>query len=463
MLNARKEVVKYWRLDPVLFAKHALGFNADDWQQDVLHDIRDHPMVAVRSGQGVGKTSVEAIVILWFLVCFPNSKIICTAPTRQQLNEVLWAEVAKWLNKSIIKNLLEWTKTKVYMVGSSERWFATAKTATKPENMQGFHEDNMLFVVDEAPGISDDIMEAILGTLSGANNKILMMGNPTRTSGIFYDAFHKDSSIWKTKKVSSRDSSRTNKGNIERLERRYGKDSDVVRVRVHGEFPKGEPNAFITLESVERAINRELPKGYKLNDAGQLLVPHYAPIDLGVDVARFGDDETVIATRIGDVVLSLQNYCRQSTTKTCGEIIKWAKQLSQAYNRHVSIKIDDTGVGGGVTDRLHEVIGEQTLDISVHPINFASRGNDDYRGIISAMYGNFKDNHLPNIVLPNDEEMRAQFSVRRYNVTSDGKIEIEAKQRLKERGLPSPDRAEAIVMAFYDAPKIEVAIYKEGI
>ena len=96
----------------------------------------------------------------------------------KQLYDVLWAEVAKWLNDSLIKNLLKWTKTKIYMVGDSERWFATARTATKPESMQGFHEDHMLIVVDEASGVSDPIMEAILGTLSGFDNKLLMCETP---------------------------------------------------------------------------------------------------------------------------------------------------------------------------------------------------------------------------------------------------------------------------------------------
>ncbi|GIN89861.1 hypothetical protein J22TS1_09120 [Siminovitchia terrae] len=144
------------------------------------------------------------------------------------------------------------------MIGNEERWFATARTATKPENMQGFHEDYMLFIVDEASGVADDIMEAILGTLSGAENKLLMCGNPTRTSWVFYDSHHRDRADYKTHKVSSWDSSRASKENIERLIRKYGEDSDVVRVRVYGEFPKSEPDTFIHLEKVEAAAMREV-------------------------------------------------------------------------------------------------------------------------------------------------------------------------------------------------------------
>lgn len=464
MISAQKEVMKQWRKNPVLFAKQALNFHCDKWQADALNDIAKHPLIAIRSGQGVGKTSIEAVAILWFLVCFPNAKVICTAPTKQQLIDVLWAEVAKWLRTSKVERILKWTKTKISIVGSEDRWFATARTATKPENMQGFHEDNMLFIVDEASGIADDIMEAILGTLSGENNKCVMMGNPTKTSGMFFDAFHKDRADWQTRKVSSYDSSRTNKRNIERLIRRYGENSDVVRVRVYGDFPLGEPNAWLSLSDVEAATKRELPDGYD-RDGGNYSIPGYAPIDIGLDVARFGDDETVLVTRLGAICLPLKSFQGQDLMKTVGMVMKQARLLHDIYPDHtIRIKLDDTGVGGGVTDRLREIKNEEFLEwLVIHPINFATKGNKDYDGIISMMYGKFKEEYLDSIILPNDDDLMAQLSIRRYSLTSKGKILIERKKEMKKRGLPSPDRAEAVVMAFYDPPEIGMNFMKGGL
>ena len=99
----------------------------------------------VRSGQGVGKTGCEAVLCLWFLSCFPYSRVVATAPTKQQLNDVLWAEVSKWQSKSpLLKVVLRWTKTKVSVVGNEERWFATARTATKPENMQDVYKRQLI-------------------------------------------------------------------------------------------------------------------------------------------------------------------------------------------------------------------------------------------------------------------------------------------------------------------------------
>ena len=190
----RKRIPEY-RKDPVLFGREVLRFEPDNWQKNGLMDLADSPKVAIKSGQGVGKTGLEAVALLWFLCCFPYPRIVATAPTKQQLHDVLWSEVSKWMSRSpLLTEILRWTKTYIYLRDYEKRWFAVARTATKPENMQGFHEDNMLFIVDEASGVADPIMEAILGTLSGVNNKLLLCGNPTRNSGTFFDAFHKDAS-----------------------------------------------------------------------------------------------------------------------------------------------------------------------------------------------------------------------------------------------------------------------------
>lgn len=447
----------YWD-DPVSFAEDMLDFVPDEWQRAAMIDVAHHPRTSIRSGQGVGKTAFEAALILWFLSCRPNPKVVCTAPTRQQLHDVLWAEVAKWLEKSKVKNFLKWTKTKIYMIGHEERWFATARTATKPENMQGFHEDYMLFIVDEAPGVADPIMEAILGTLSGPENKLLMCGNPTRTSGVFYDSHNKDRALYRTHKVDSRDSKRTSKENIDMLIRKYGADSDVVRVRVYGEFPKAEADAFIALELVE------LVAGNHIEVKGDTL-------HLGVDVARFGGDETVIAPRIGMKVFELRCYQKQGTMETTGWVIQTAKEFLEKYPdlQNVKIKVDDSGVGGGVTDRLREVIEEEGLtNWTAIPVNNGSRPSDDeeehyenagteawavVRTLLQECFTKYMQGEPVEIELPNDERLITQLTQRKYRMTSRGKIALERKEDMKKRGLDSPDRADAVVLSFYQ-PKL---------
>lgn len=448
----------YWD-DPAAFGEDMLGFDPDNWQRAAMSDVANYPRTSIRSGQGVGKTAFEAVLVVWFLCCRPYARVVCTAPTKQQLNDVLWAEVAKWLESSMVKNLFKWTKTKVYMIGHEERWFATARTATKPENMQGFHEDYMLFVVDEASGVSDPIMEAILGTLSGPENKLLMCGNPTRTSGVFYDSHNRDRSRFRTHKVDSRDSKRTSRENIQMMIDKYGAESDVVRVRVYGEFPKAEADAFIALELVELATTG------RIDAVGDTL-------HIGVDVARFGDDETVIALRIGMKVFPLQCYSRQDTMVTVGCVIAEGKEMLRKFPelRRVEIKVDDSGVGGGVTDRLNEVIAEEGLSAwRVIPVNNGSKPTDDeqehyenrgteswavMRNLLQEAFSKHLQGGPVGIELPLDERLVTQMSQRKYRMTSKGRIALERKEDMKKRGLDSPDRADAVILSFVTEPEM---------
>ncbi len=440
---------------PVEFVEDIIEAEPDDWQVQVLNRLATKNKISVRSGQGVGKTALESWAIVWFLTCRPFSRVIATAPTMQQLFDVLWAECAKWLNSSKVHDLLTWTKTKIYMVGDSERWFATAKTATKPENMQGFHEDHMLIVVDEASGVADPIMEAILGTLTGIDNKLLLCGNPNRIEGVFYDSHNADRDKFDTFKVSSMDSKRTSKENIDMLIRKYGADSDVARARILGEFAKGSMAAMISMETVELATEHHVPS---TEITGSNL------LHLGVDVARFGDDSTVIAPRSGAKVFPVYKYTKKSTMETAGNIIFIAKQMMARYPnfKHVMIKIDDTGVGGGVTDRVTEVVYEEKLPFTVIGLNNGSSATDDYYANLGAqMWGELRDaleenfsavmqGKDPVIELPDDDELIKQLSNRKKKITSKGKIQLESKDDMKSRNVGSPDIADAVTLAWHE-------------
>lgn len=458
-LNRRRffrERIPVYQSDPVTFSCEVLRFEPDKWQRDVLRDIAESPKVAVKSGQGVGKTSVEAVALLWFLSCFPFPRVVATAPTKQQLHDVLWSEASKWMERSpLLRNILKWTKTYIYMDGYEKQWFAVARTATKPENMQGFHEDNMLFIVDEASGVADPIMEAILGTLSGENNKLLLCGNPTKTSGTFFDAFNNDLKLYKVHTVSSLDSLRTNKDNIDALIRKYGEDSNVVRVRVKGLFPSQEDDVFISSELVDQCSSRiyELPEGKGM--------PH---VIIGADVARFGDDETVIYRNFkGHLELARKRH-GQNLMATVGDIVKIYKDTFKEfpdYHGKIYVNIDDTGLGGGVTDRLREVKIEQKLKkMYIIPINAAERIETDTKaGRDAAEYYNDLTTHMwavlrelfkeKDVELEDDVETTAQLITRKYTMASNGKLQLESKKEMKKRGLDSPDRADALALSCY--------------
>ena len=456
--------VREYRKNPVIFAKEVLRFEPDEWQADALTDLAAAPKVAIKSGQGVGKTSLEAVALLWFLCCFPYPRIVATAPTKQQLHDVLWSEVSKWMSKSpLLTEILKWTKTYIYMVGNEKRWFAVARTATKPENMQGFHEDNMLFIVDEASGVADPIMEAILGTLSGDNNKLLMCGNPTRTSGTFYDAFNADRPIYRCRTVSSADRIRTNKQNIDSLIRKYGKDSNVVLVRVYGEFPKQEDDVFIPQYAIEHCTMMDMPDDWTVNR-----------ISFGVDVARYGSDETVIAKNISGKITLPVTFRGQSLMTTVGKIVQQYRLAIKEYPQYkgkIYVNIDDCGLGGGVTDRLKEVkLEEKFSRMEIVAVNAAgsvpdkiidknkTKARDIYENMTTYLWGTVKDAMLSEeICLQNDSELVAQLSCRKYRLTSRGKMALESKDEMKERSIDSPDRADAVSLSCYEEKTFDLS------
>lgn len=433
--------------DPCAFVVNVLQVNPDPWQEEALSAIAKRPRVAIRSGHGVGKTALEAWVVCWFLFTRPYPKIPCTAPTQQQLFDILWPEISKWLKQSqLLDSLFEWQKTKVYMRAIPERWFATARTASKPENMAGFHEEHLLFICDEASGIDDSIYETIEGTLTTADSKLLLCGNPTKNSGIFKRAFYEDRELYWTKKVSCLDTDRVADTYSKRLIKQYGVDSDVVRVRVLGEFPKAEPDGLIPLELIESAMMREAQK----ESGADILY-------VGADIARFGDDETVIIPRLGGDVLGLYHYTKQDTMATVGKILDVSERIMKERNiNHASVRVDDDGVGGGVTDRLNEVIKEKRLGIEIVPCHNGGSPNDKdhYANWVTEAWCSLKEWFTDGkITLPQDDELSAQLSTRKYTINSRDQLILEDKKTYKRRIGRSPDRADALVLAFADVKK----------
>lgn len=433
--------------DPVAFAADVIEVELDGWQQDTLRALAEFPRVSVRSGHGVGKSCLESVAAWWFLATRQRSRVVATAPTYPQLMDVLWPELSKWMAQSaLLKAWFEWTKTRIYSYEDPELWWATARTSNKPENLQGFHADSLLFLVDEASGVAEEIYEPIEGALTGPDNRLLLCGNPTQISGTFYQSFNRDRRLYWTKRVSCFDSPRVSPQYAERIAAKYGIGSDVYRVRVLGEFPKAEPDVLIPLPLVEAALVREAH------------LPDIVPvIRLGVDVARFGDDETVLAPKVADRILPLVTRRGIDTMETTGLCLETILPLMEQYHaERGEIVVDDTGVGGGVTDRLREIVAERRLPLTVYQANngakatdpeqYANWGSEAWHGLKKLLEA--KALTLPDSEDKDDEaDLVGQLTTRKYKLTSDDRIRLESKDDMKRRGLASPDRADAVVLA----------------
>ncbi len=476
-LTEMDKALLFYAQEPVYFCEDIIQVTPDQNQRDILRSLRDYSMTSVRSGHGIGKSAVEAWAVLWFLCTRPFPKVPCTAPTEHQLMDILWAEISKWMrNNPALKNDLVWTKEKLYMREYPEEWFAVPRTATNPEALQGFHAQHVFYIIDEASGVSDKVFEPVLGALTTEDTKLLMMGNPTRLSGFFYDSHHKARSEYHAMHVDGRDSAHVSQTFVDKIIKMFGEDSDVFRVRVAGQFPRATPDSLIVMEWCEEAakiaplVNRQR-------------------IDIGIDVARYGDDSSVLYPLM-DKKLSLlyEVYHHNRTTEIAGYAVMMIKRyaIREGINQ-ISVKVDCDGLGVGVYDNLYDAMGQivdevhmercrlaksdseyagrwsgykeiPPLNLEILECHFGGTGGkvdeDDpveYSNSTGLMWGKIrqylKDKRLN---LPDDDTLFSQLTNRRYGVNKDGKLELERKEMMKKRGLPSPDIADALALALYD-------------
>lgn len=450
-----KEIIQKFQHDRVGFVRAVFDIEPDPLQAQALRALDTNDHVTVRSGHGCGKSAVQAWCI-WHYLCtryFP--KVSCTAPSKHQLYDVLWAELSKWHRRMnpVFRNQFEWTKEKVFHVDYPDEWFAVARTATKenPDALQGIHADYVFLNVDEASGVPEAIFEVSEGATGTIETKNLMCGNPTKNEGTFFRSHTKDQDMYATLAWSCLDSTITPAYYAPRMESKYGKDSNIYRVRVLGEFPKTDSESFIPFGLAADAQYRDIgPQGH-------------LPIVYGLDVARFGDDSTVLAIRQGDEFKKYHILQGKGTM----EVVNYVAALANK-DKPVQIYVDVIGVGAGVFDRLEE------LGFPVFPVNVSespAMKGDQYNRLRDELWGNFRewlemrrgkiwDNETSDLV--------AELTAPRYKITHGGLIVIETKDDMKKRGYPSPNIADAHIMTFaqpmseYTKPDTELAYAGHG-
>ena len=451
-----KEAAWYYSTHPVEFVEDIIKARPDKNQAAILRSLVTNQMTTVRSGHGVGKSAVEAWAVIWFICTHPYPKIPCTAPTQHQLFDILWAEISKWKrNNKALDSVLIWTKEKLYMRGHSEEWFAVARTASTPDALQGFHAEHMLYIIDEASGVDDQIFEPVLGALSTPGARLLMCGNPTQLTGFFYDSHNKNRASYSRFHIDGRNSPRVSQDFVQTIINMYGEDSDVFRVRVTGDFPLVEDDIYISLPLIEKSIQTEYVPRKK---------PHI--IHIGCDVARFGTDKTVIGYRTDEKVQFYKKRVGQDTMKTADDIVLLGSflvkqfKLKKDIDEPIPIKIDDGGVGGGVVDRLNQIKRnnpERFWWMQIYPVKFGKKIRHKFyddsttymMSILKRLLQPFDEDGQPKdveVVLPDDDALVAQLSGRKYGMTENGKIRVESKKVMKARGVPSPDEADCVLL-----------------
>jgi len=415
---------------------------------DTIKEYSKKMGISIKSGKGSGKTTVEAWFCIWFLVCFPKSVVPAIASRLDQVKDVLWREISKWIALSVtngkygtlIADMLSVQGEKIYVKGhrgtEGKEWYALARSAPDSSSkeeasvaLQGFHSEYMMPIADEASGVNDHFFRALEETLTDDVNFIIMTYNPSRTMGCAYDSQHKFKDMWITKRWNCEESENVSKESIARLERKYGRESNYFRINVLGLEPESSDDTLIPLEWVQRAVDIDIEsvKG--------------DPLLVGVDVAREGNDKSVILSRRGPVVEMVKDYANKDTMELSGLV-----SIFIADNDPSAVAIDVIGVGGGVVDRLKE-IGHRVTSVNVankarKPEKF-KRLRDELWWKVREAFENSK------IKIPNDEELIYELSNIKYEVESSGKVKVESKGKMKERGVSSPNKADALVMTYF--------------
>lgn len=420
--------------NPRIFVTDVLGLSPYPWQAEALEAAGQHDRLSIRAGHGVGKTTFGAWLILWFMFTRPRFKIPITANSQDQLRDIVWPEIRKQAQflPAELKEQLVVDAERIRRRSAPDSAFAVARTASKdnPEALQGFHEDNLFFWIEEASGIPDIVFEIGLGALSTPGAKLLMLGNPTRTSGYFHDSHSTLRAKFWTQRVNSEDVPNA-RGHIEDIVTKYGRDSNAYRVRVLGEFPDTEDDSVIALSLCEAAIVRKVDP-----------IRTFAPV-WGVDVARFGDDRTALAKRQCNRLLEPVKFRRgYDLMQTAG----WIKSEwdQTAYDEQPGeILVDVIGIGAGVVDRLRE------LRLPVRGINVgeSASSNERYMRLRDELW--FKGREwfdAKDATMVADQALIAELTAPKYSFTSSGKILVESKDEMKKRGLASPDLADAFLL-----------------
>jgi len=445
-----------YSLDPVGLVKYVFPWQSDvlktpgprEWQSDILEKIKSHlgnpetrcqPLqIAVASGHGIGKSALIAMIMEWAQSTCEDCKIIATAGTGTQLQTKTVPEVQKWFRLAINAHWWDINATSIRVKDAAHQamWRTDFITWSmqKTEAFAGLHNQGKRIVIifDEASSIDDLIWEVTEGALTDEDTEIIWIafGNPTRNTGEFYRAIT-GANRWITRQIDSRTVEGTNKALLDAQIREWGEDSDRARVRIRGEFPRGGSTQFISGDVVAAARKR-VAEGYQK-----------MPIILGVDVARFGDDRSVIFKRQGRYSCIVGKYYGQDTQKVGGKV-----QAAIDEIKPDAVVIDGDGIGGAVYDFL-KIRG---YDRKAALVEFHGGGTPTdphkYLNRRAEIWGDMKD-WLEGGQIPDEPEMDTDLTGPDYGYhPTKGCLMLEKKDEMKARGVDSPDLGDALAMTF---------------
>lgn len=425
--------IETYRDNPVAFVKVVLEAEPLPWQCELMDAVsKGTRRISVRAGHGVGKSTCCSWILLWHLCTRMPQKAVVTAPTAGQLFDALFSELKHWANKlpSSLRDNIEIFSDRIVQKGAPESSFISARTssAERPEALAGIHSEHVLLIADEASAIPEAVFESAAGSMSGHAATTILIGNPTRNTGLFFRTHHQLKGDWKTLHVSCLDNPLVSNDFVNQIKETYGEGSNAFRVRVLGEFALRDDDSLIAADLVDAAMSRDVALDPK------------ADLIFGCDIARYGSDRSVICKRRGNVVVEMRHWSGEDLMGTVGRIVHEANM-----DKPAEICVDSIGLGGGVADRLRE-LNFNVRDVNVSESNALNQQASRLRDELWIAAKDWLETRA--VRLPKDEDLRAELIGPTYTFTSNGKIKVEGKSELKRRGMRSPDLADALCLTF---------------
>jgi hypothetical protein len=419
----------------------------DEWQRKFLIDWGDEihergfdgakSVLAIRmaasSGHGVGKSCLVAWIVLFIMSTRPYCRGSITASTVTQLTTKTQPELAKWLRRCICGHWFRLDTTKIVAIESPEDWRADFITARK-ENSEAFAGQHnatstSFYIIDEGSGVPDPIYQVAEGGLTDGEPMIFVFGNPTQPTGYFADIFKKFGHRWLTYRIDSRKARMTNKAQIQAWLEDWGEDSDFFRVRVKGEPPGAAAEQLISLDDVARARKRPARADV------------WEPLVLGVDVARYGNNRSVIAIRKGNDARThpAQIYEQISTMELAARVVETANEF-----RADAVFVDGGGIGGAVVDRCEQ------LGLTVIEVNFGGKSGDrEFYDKRSEMWGRLRDAVKGRLAIEDSDELEQDLIAQEYLIDRrTRRTRLVSKEDLHRLELPSPDWGDALALTY---------------
>lgn len=450
LVQARLELAMLGQRDIPAYVKRVFGVLFDPWQADVADSVSaalngtGKRYVSVRSGHGPGKSMTAALIVLAVLLCYSRVKIVCTAPTAAQLFDALFAEIMLWFRTlpKAVQDEYDLKTDRIALKIAGEECFLSVRTSSRerPEALQGIHAEVVLLVVDEASGVDEAVFKSSGGSMSGQRCCMLLLGNPTRATGYFWASHNKPGVLERFVKfrVNGEDSPRVARDFIEQIAALYGVDSDEYRVRVKGDFPRGDINTLIGRDLIEFARKRV-----------------FVPVDgdpcvWGIDPARFGDDDTGFVERTGRSVTLCDAWHGLDTMVVVGRVkALWDTRTDR--HKPKLILVDPIGIGAGVIDRLKELgLPARALNVTEVPSHHGAKGfrlRDDNAWKMREWFTE-RSCTLAALAPDKYDSLAAQLAEPRYEFMSDGTVRLESKVEMKKRQVKSPDLFDALSMTF---------------